>query len=264
MSEDAQAHREQFVFHPVDGEFAVRAPGEKADRLKKWDLADSMVLRTFRYDKPLNRAEVELFVLDMLNDPRVREALPVCAGRARWAQLPAPVTAVRMVEIPVTRVRMDLFDRIFDAGIARREGGYLAKCLDVPLADGLIASDRLRLMLLDGESDDYALYSAAERDELLFLVLRHLSVGGGLCQYEDGIDALLDSVKSLYRDLVRVHKNGAGQLEVSSWTYRIAALESPAGGGLWPRESPHNFCYLTVDPVRRHAVLWSNAYLPLL
>ncbi|KAJ1636176.1 hypothetical protein T492DRAFT_961007 [Pavlovales sp. CCMP2436] len=259
----SDAHRERFVFHPVDAEFAVRTPGERADRLRKWDCTDSMVLCTFCYDKPLNRAEVECFTTDLFNDPHVREALPVCAGRARWTQLPAPVAAVRMAEISVTRVRMDLFDRIFDAGIARREGGYLAKCLDTPLADGLIASDRLRLMLLDDESDEYALYSAAERDELLFRALLHLAVGGGICQYEDGIDALLDSAKALYRDLVRVHKNGAGQLEVGSWTYRIDALESPKGGGLWPRESPHNFCYLAIDPVRRHAVLWSNAYLPL-
>jgi hypothetical protein len=132
--------------------------------------------------------------------------------------------------------------------------------------NGLIASDRLRLALGDPSADDYALFSADERAELLFRALYHLCVGGGLCQYEDRIDGLLDSAKAVYRDLVRVHKDGAtGQLAVSSWTYRIDALDSAAGGApLWPRDSPYNFCYASVDPVRRRVTVWSNAFLPML
>ncbi|KAG8458034.1 hypothetical protein KFE25_007241 [Diacronema lutheri] len=259
------AHREPFAFHPVDGvAYGLRAPGERAERLKKWDLIDSMVLATFRYDRQLGRADVEHFVTDFFNDARVRAALPVCTGRGRWGTLPAPVTAVRMAQVPATRVRMDLFDRLFEAGVARRETGDVAKCFDTPLADGVLASDRLRLALLDEGSDEYALFSVAERDELLFRILRHLAVGGGLCQYDDSINAVLDSVKSAYRDLVRVHKSAQGQLEVSSWTYRVDALEAAAGGDLWPRASPHNFAYVSVDHARRHVTFWSNAFLPLL
>lgn len=261
-----EGHRERFTFHPVEGEaYGLRAPGERAERLRRWDLADSMVLATYRYDQPLGRAQIDEFLRDFFNAPAVRETLAVCAGRGRWARLPAPVDAVRMAEVPVTRVRMDLFDRLYEAGVAQREGGHLAKCYDTPLADGLLASDRLRLALCDESADDYALFSADERAELLFRALYHLCVGGGLCQYEDRIDGLLDSAKAVYRDLVRVHKDGAtGQLAVSSWTYRIDALDSAAGGALWPRESPYNFCYASVDPVRRRVTVWSNAFLPML
>jgi hypothetical protein len=257
---------EHFSFHAVEGvAYGVSAPGERADRLKKWDLAESMQLQTFRYDRPVGRAQVDTFVRDFFNDPSVRERLPVSAGRGRWTHLPAPVEAVRMAEIAVTRVRMDMFEKLYEAGIAKRDAaGYISKCLDTPLADGLIASDRLRLALCDESSDEYALFTAAERDELLFRTLRHLAVGGGLCQYEDAIDGLLDSAKAMYRDMVRVHKaGGSGQPEVGSWTYRIDGLDSPSGGALWPRASPYNLCYLTIDPLRRHATVWYNAYLPL-
>lgn len=255
--------RAAFAFKPVAAQHALSAPGERADRLKKWDLAETMVLASFSYDQLLRRADVEPFVRDFFNDPAVREALPVCAGRGAWARLPAPVEAVRMAQIPTTRVRMDLFDRLYDAGIARRECGSLAKCLDVALPDGLIASDRLRLALLDESSEEHALFSAAERDELLLRAFRHLAVGGGLCQHDDEVGGLLDSARAAYRDLVRVHKGAQGQLEVGSWTYRIDALDAPGGGGLWPRASPHNFAYLSVDHARRHVTFWSAAFLPI-
>ena len=90
-----------------------------------------------------------------------------------------------MAQIPATRARMDLFDRLFDAGVARRR-----KVL------WHAASDRLRLALLDKGSDEYALFWPAERDELLFRALRHLAVGGGLCQYDDSVTAVLDSAKA--------------------------------------------------------------------
>lgn len=264
LSSMAEARREVFTFQPLDSPHGLNSLGERADRLKKWDMIDAMVLRSYRFDQPLRRADVEAFIHDFFNDPAVRASLPVCAGRGAWTRLPVPVEGVRMAQVSTTRVRMDLFDRLFDAGVARREGGSLAKCLDSPLADGLYASDRLRLALLDEASEEYALYSSAERDELLFRALRHLAVGGGLCQFDDEITGLLDSAKAVYRDLVRVHKNGQGQLEVSSWTYRIDGLDTPSGGGLWPRESPYNFAYLSVDHARRHVTFWSGAFLPLL
>jgi hypothetical protein len=51
---------------------------------------------------------------------------------------------------------------------------------------------------------------------------------------------------------VRVHKGAQGQLEVSSWTHRVDALESAGGGALWLRASLHNFAYASVDHARRH------------
>lgn len=258
----------RFTFHALPAtEFHVQQGGAALERLKKWDLSGTMVLRAFRFDQQLQRAQIDAFMLDLFNDPNVAAALPVCTGRGAWGPLGRPVSAVRKSEVPTTAVRTDLFDRLYEHGIAARprageeEGGYIAKCLDQPLADGLVASDRLRLLLCDEGSDEWGLYAEGERAELLFRCLRHVCVGGGLCQYEDRLGPLLDATKALYRDLVRVRKNGStGQLEVGSWTY---ALHGADGTQLWARESPHNFWYVSVDPLKRHVVVCANTYIPM-
>lgn len=52
------------------------------------------------------------------------------------------------------------------------------------------------------ESEHYSAYSAEERDEFLFRLLRHLALGGALCQYEDTIAPYLDAARTLYKQLV--------------------------------------------------------------
>jgi len=58
-------------------------------------------------------------------------------------------------------------------------------------------------MLLMSDSDNYGIFSDEERDEFLFLLFRHLCLGGAVCQYEDTVQPYLDATKALYKDLVR-------------------------------------------------------------
>ena len=53
------------------------------------------------------------------------------------------------------------------------------------------------------DSDYYCLYSDSERDEFLFCLFRHLVIGGQVCQYEDNVEAYLDTTKAIYKDLLR-------------------------------------------------------------
>ena len=58
-------------------------------------------------------------------------------------------------------------------------------------------------MLLVEDSDNYDTYSAAEREEFLFQLFRHICLGGALCQYEDSVEPYLEITKLIYKDLVR-------------------------------------------------------------
>ena len=58
-------------------------------------------------------------------------------------------------------------------------------------------------MILMEDSDNYEVYSESERQEFLFHLFEHLCLGGSVCQYEDSITPYLDTVKALYKDLVR-------------------------------------------------------------
>jgi len=53
------------------------------------------------------------------------------------------------------------------------------------------------------DSEHYKDFSEDERSELLFRLFRHLVVGGPLCQYEDSITPYIDTVKVLYKDLLK-------------------------------------------------------------
>ena len=61
-------------------------------------------------------------------------------------------------------------------------------------------------MLLVGDSDNYNIYSESERAEFLFLLFKHLCLGGQVCQYEDNVQPYLDFTKLLYKDLIRQAK----------------------------------------------------------
>lgn len=141
--------------------------------------------------------------------------------------------------------------------------GYIAKCLDVPCDEMVIASDKLRLMLLDESSEEWEVFSAQERQEMIFHILARLAIGGGLNQYEDQIEPYLTMTKAMYKDLVAVQKDGAGQLQVRSIALHVHAA-SGTTNSLFPSASKHNFCYLTIDPLQRHVRYWYSAYFPMM
>ena len=57
-------------------------------------------------------------------------------------------------------------------------------------------------MLLMEESELWSLYSTEERDEFLFRVMKHIVIGGALCQYEDALEPYMSTCKSLYKELL--------------------------------------------------------------
>merc|ERR1712046_330566 len=90
-----------------------------------------------------------------------------------------------------------------------------------------------------------------------------LAVGGGMNQYEDVIDPYLETTKALYKDMGTVQKNASGALQVASMAFEITAV---AGGSakLFPRDSPHNFCYVSIDPVARLVKYWYAAWFSMM
>lgn len=262
LGEAADTGGARFTFHPLPAQRVHLLDGrERRDRLERWDMSASSAIVTLRFDQRLDRAQMGAFLEDLFNDRRAAEVLHMPAGRGARHPLARPVAGVEWQLVPASLTRMDVFDRLYDAGIARRDGP-LAKCIDTPVPGGILASDRLRVALLDEASEDYGLFSPADRAELLVRAFRHLAVGGGLCQYDDSVADLLDSTKAVYRDLVRVHRrDDSGALEVRSLVVQVLGV---AGQSLWPRPSPHNFCYVAVDPLHRHATIWYGAFTPLL
>ena len=116
----------------------------------------------------------------------MQRAAPACTGRrgASWAPLGA-VSAVRATRLATSVLRMDFWDRLTGADVTHKSGS-INRCYDTQCGE-VLASDKLRVMLLDESSDEWATYSEAERAELIFHVLARLAVGGGLNQYDEEV-----------------------------------------------------------------------------
>jgi len=80
-------------------------------------------------------------------------------------------------------------------------------------------------------------------------------------QYSDEMTPYLNLTKALYKDLVTVQKTSAGALQVASVAIEVTEV---SGAALFPRQSPHNFCYITIDPAGRQVKCWYAAWFPMM
>lgn len=252
-----------FTFTPLsdDKAFPSLKTTEARDALSKWNLDPFMQAKTFRFDHHFSAEQADAFLHDFFGSSAVQAAAPVCVGTGgKWGQLGAVSTgAVKHARLPTTVLRMDFFARLDEAGVVR--AGDISKCFDVQCGDVLV-SDRLRKLLLDESDEDWDLFSAAERNELIFHLMRRLAVGGGMNQWDDAFAPYLALTKALYKDFVSVSKV-AGKLQISSQTYQVTSIDG-SSAALFPRPGPHNFCYVTVDPLARHVKLWYAAWFPMM
>merc|ERR1712216_595754 len=202
----------------------------------------TMQAKCFRFDQQFKPEQLDAFLLDFFNDATVQQQAPVSTGREN-ADVSAlgKVTGVQHSRLSTTVLRLDFFDRLSgDSGVVHPQTGSISKCFDKMCGDVLV-SDKLRLMLLDEESEEWETYSERERTELIFHIFKRLAVGGGLNQYEDYVKPYVDLTKAIYKDMVAVHKDVNGQLQVGSLTFAVS-LVSGANASLFPRDSAHNFC----------------------
>mmetsp|Transcript_21982 Transcript_21982/g.52298 ORF Transcript_21982/g.52298 Transcript_21982/m.52298 type:complete len:181 (-) Transcript_21982:53-595(-) len=156
---------------------------------------------------------------------------------------------------------MAFFDKLKDLGIVR-ETGHIRKCFD-EYVDGLQISDELRKILIMEESEQYDEFSAEERSELIFHIFRRLVVGGSMCQYEDFFEPYAEATKKVYKDFVSVQKNPATkELQVVSMAVQIDDLQDAP---LFPEKAnrDQSFCYVIVEPIKRHVIVWYSAHLPI-
>ncbi|GAX82304.1 hypothetical protein CEUSTIGMA_g9733.t1 [Chlamydomonas eustigma] len=230
-------------------------------QLKKWDMT-KMQYKAFRYTKYYHKMQAEEFVLDLLNDPNFD--LKVLSNSGEWLDFPKQIQSAEVEVIPCSLTRMDFFDKILTAEPAIvRQSGDIIKCMD-DQREGFQVSDMLRQMLLCEESENAELYSDDEKSQFLWRIFEHICLGGACCQFEDVLEPYLDAAKKIYKETLSVQKNATtSKIEVVSVVYRIKSIKCESGpSSLFPTHSRNNFCYITVDPLRRLARFWYHGMMP--
>ena len=98
-----------------------------------------------------------------------------------------------------------------------------------------------------------------------------------MCQYEETLSPYEDVAKAVYKSLVRAKRDGDGNAAVVTDVYSATEVSFFCGApneknattgkkkavSLFPRPNHRqNFCYLCVDPWRRHVTVWYHAHVP--
>ncbi|ORY36014.1 hypothetical protein BCR33DRAFT_491664 [Rhizoclosmatium globosum] len=226
--------------------------------LFKWGMQEHCYLKRFTFDRNLGPYEVDGFLLDFFNDAEVQKQLKVQCTMDRWGNL-GRVSKVEKEETMHTVTSLTFFDRLTTKADIIRVDGSIRKCMDEYTDGGFLVADELRKCLLMPEAETYPVFSEADRREFVFHVFKAVCLGGRLCQYEDEIGPYLDATKKIYKDLISVTKDReTGKLAVSSHVFQIKSLESSVSP-LFPIQHPQNFCYISVDPVKRYVNVFYHA-----
>ncbi|XP_050389358.1 cilia- and flagella-associated protein 300 [Patella vulgata] len=250
----------KFTFLPLkDKKFPSIDGKENQDNLLKWSMKGRMKAQMFCFDQVFQPYEKDQFVRDFFKDENVINNLYILTDSGRWTSVGIPLNPVSVEIVPCSVLAMTLFDRLYSNNIVR-EGGAICKCLD-EFYDDFTISDELRKMLLSEDSDNYDIYSDADRDEFLFRLFKHMCLGGQVCQFEDNIQPYLDITKQIYKDLISVQKNSESkELNIISSVYKITA--GTDSGLVYPSDTEHEqtFSYFIVDPLKRHITVFYHRF----
>ncbi|XP_071025405.1 cilia- and flagella-associated protein 300 isoform X2 [Oncorhynchus clarkii lewisi] len=185
--------------------------------LMKWSMLGRISAQAFSFDQNFYPYNSHDFTLSFFRDPCVLTNLRKMEAGA-WVTLEGEVVCVQAEVVPCSKVSMEMFDPLYSSGIIT-SSGHITKCFHDTHPD----YDLLRQMLQEDGSEEYGVM---ERREFLFLVFKHMTLGGELCQYEDTINPYIDTTRTIYRDLVSVQKNPESkEISVVSTVIKVSALD---------------------------------------
>lgn len=260
----AAAERERkFTFKLVDRDFGPLKHKETVELLNKWTMFDSMRVTTYAFDQKFAPFELPDFLRDLFNDPEVLGTLQTLVTvRGHWSAVggqSGECTAVEHADVKCTATSMEFFDRLYECGALRKDGTIVG-CFPEHLDGGVTINQELGKVMLMDDSDHYEVFSDEDRNELLFKVFQHLTLGGPLNQYEDAIGPYFDTTKLFYKSLISVAKSPkSNKVQVTSVGCEIKSAEGRSS--LFPQaDHPQNFMYAVVNPTRREVSLWYHAW----
>jgi len=202
----------------------------------------------FGYDQYFKPFQIESFLSDLFNDERVQSLITKNrlgnVSKVLYSELEHNVTSLSFFDV----LKPDIV----------RSNGSIVKCLD-EYYDSFVVSDQLRKCLLMEEEDVFKLFSESDRHEFIFHVFKSLCLGGTCCQFEDDLQPYLDMTRKIYKDMITVVKDSKTEkIKVASHVYQIVELESSIAS-LFPISHPQNFCYVSIDPAKRHVNILYHA-----
>jgi len=224
--------------------------------LDKWGFGPDMVMCTFRVEQHVGPDSMQAMLEAFFRDREVTGVLHSLTGlrvvgpdrvRVHWEQMNTQA------------VSMSFLNRFEECG-AIGPSGHIKGRIEEDF-EGVPILNLVREVILMDESELYDAFTEKERKEFLFRIFSHLIFGGASNQYEDHVEEYFKVTKEVYKDLLSVKKNDAGDVEVLSTVASVVSLGE--GGVLFTKESPLNFFYVIHDPLTRHVRCWYFGFRPI-
>eukprot|EP00756_Hemistasia_phaeocysticola_P061772 Hpha_TRINITY_DN5181_c0_g1::TRINITY_DN5181_c0_g1_i1::g.192902::m.192902 len=261
MADVLEKHDWQFT--PVDNVFETLDGPDARQHFQKWDMGAQQVMK-FRFDQTFKRGMADDFIHSFFNSSTVRSLVQLVSSSGRPASLGSGTARdIKWDPLECSLVSMDFFERLFDGEVVR-SGGAICKMMDDFKAGGVTISDKLRQLFMDEDNSDSAgMFTDKEQREFLYHIMWRVLSGGAMMQYEDDFQVYKDIVKGVYKDLITVQRNpSTAEIEPASIVYQVREVggtASPLFGR--PEFENHNFCYLSVNPLRREVTFWYHGFV---
>jgi len=254
---DEQLPEEGFKFHYLpDAKFHSFGSPTIQPLFEKWGFGQDMSMCTFRVEQQVRQDSMQAMLDAFFRD---KEVLGVLHSLTRLRVTSPDKVRVRWEQLETKAVSMQFLNKFEECGAVGSTGHIRGRVEED--WEGVPIVNLVREVILMEDSDMYDAFSEKERREFLFRIFSHVVFGGASNQYEDHVEEYFKATKEIYKDLLSVKRNETGDVEVLSTVASISSLG--AGGGLYPKDNPLNFCYVILDPLMRHVRVWYFGYRPI-
>ena len=221
---------------------AGKLPDPTRDKLVQYGIFDHLSFARFRFNKQYNDLGVAAFLRELVASDQYRSS-PVSRHRLAGE--------VKYQKLRCTELNLNMLDRLEEHGIVGHNE-YIKKTYQDPV-NGVEIVDRLREALIMQESELYEIYSSEERQELLFVLLKLVVIGGNLNQYEDYLTPYREVVKELYKQVVSVRKDpSTSQMFADTHAYAVQAVD---GETVHINDSDQNLHLVLVHPFTKTVIV---------
>lgn len=243
--------------------------------LEKWGLIYIECIK-LRFNIAFDLKDERIFLLNLLNSKEVRNSLPGLSNILCYLSYKISkdnninnedivvVDSIKYNRLTTNAINLDILDVIYENKLVNKESGYIKKDFEEKYEDIQI-NDKLKSALINPESENYCVFSDSLRNEFLFRIFMHVTVGGGINQYEDYVGEYMNVTKRFYKDFVSVSKieesnnnNNSNIYKIRNYVYEIIQINN---NNIFNNNlNPQNFLYVSVDPYQKSVSLWYNKW----
>jgi len=252
-------HANAFEFSPMNHVFSTLESKEGKERVHRWGL-DGLKVQRFKFNGRFEpRSEMD-FLKEFVTSSQFSQHLEL--GSVVSLE---ELSSFDLTKLPCSVLNMAHFDFLETKGLVA-PNGYLRKCMNDRIG-GVDIDTLVTDWLLNEESEYAGIIDEASKNEFITQVFHLLFIGGTMHQRDEHATEYLEQTKSLYKELLTVHKASAsGKIEITSKVYLIKpktdgmnASDDNMKSSLFPGVPEHCRCFVIIDPVKKYATtVYSN------